>query len=251
MLEVPLIIVIATTVLAQFSNPPAERVMWRIGEVQTIEFKTTFTEFSIALWQEVPEGGSANLGPVVFETTNNAAAKFDWIVQQYDFNLTNSNVFFFWMFEGASSLQGNQSSPRMSSPYFNVTDERPASNSSTAIPTATSNIPTTGIISHPTNTFEPVQNSQQCSDREGSTGISVGAKAGIGISVTIAGLIAILCTCAYMRHAKRLQQYITEPQNGNSHSIYQEEYRVKITPGNLIPQEMPTSANKQGPFELA
>ena len=49
--------------------------------------------------------------------------RFYWTVNTYDFDLRNSDVFFFWMFEGDRSNQGNQTNPQMSSPYFRITEE--------------------------------------------------------------------------------------------------------------------------------
>lgn len=42
--------------------PPYQR--WRVGEVQKIRFRTTYTKYTIALWQQL--NGAAKPGPILF-----------------------------------------------------------------------------------------------------------------------------------------------------------------------------------------
>ncbi|KAI1774903.1 hypothetical protein F4818DRAFT_55245 [Hypoxylon cercidicola] len=227
-----LAIMVMSMVSAQFSNPPPNRVTWKIGEVHSIRFKTKFTTFSIALWQQAPGGGSATLGPIVFETTNDASAEFDWLVQTYFFDLETSNVFFFWMFEGATSLQGNQSSSQMSSSYFNIIRDFPASSSiSTTATTSRALVAETPL---PTSTYIPAYDNQQNDDVKNSGGLSVGAKAGVGVSVSVVSLAAIACIGLYLRHSKRQQGQILE-LDGNVHPVPHDQSWAKT-----VPIEMPT-----------
>ncbi|KAI1480086.1 hypothetical protein F4774DRAFT_379624 [Daldinia eschscholtzii] len=206
-----IVLTIASFCLAQFSNPPADRATWKVGDVQNISFKTEFTTFSIALWQQAPDGGSATLGPIVFQTVNNAATQFTWLVQAYDFDLAISDVFFFWMFEGDPSLQGNQSSPQMSSAFFNLSNETTDSTTTEASPSSTSAFQaatqetTQSTTPAPSSSTidQPGEIAQHDSVQKESGDLSSGAKAGIGISIGLVGLIIIMCVGLYIRKLKK------------------------------------------------
>ncbi|PHH81654.1 hypothetical protein CDD83_3517 [Cordyceps sp. RAO-2017] len=45
--------------------PPYPR--WKAGDVHQIRYRTTYTEYTIALWQQFE--GAAKLGPIVFRTS--------------------------------------------------------------------------------------------------------------------------------------------------------------------------------------
>lgn len=52
---------------AQFYVPgPPPYPTWKTGEVQKIQYRTTFTTYTIALWQEY--NGGATLGPILYRT---------------------------------------------------------------------------------------------------------------------------------------------------------------------------------------
>ncbi|KAI1767825.1 hypothetical protein GGR53DRAFT_71039 [Hypoxylon sp. FL1150] len=248
------LITIALVASAQFSNPPPNRVAWKVGEVQNIKFNTTFTTFSVALWQQAPGGGSATLGPIVFETTNDAAAEFDWLVQTYSFDLDTSNVFFFWMFEGATSLQGNQSSPQMSSPFFTITNDTAVSSSSALTATTSSAItlttsralvPETSSSSSLSSsssspTYSPTYDSQQNSNGSNFGSLSAGARAGIGVSATIAGL-GIACVAIYVRHLRKQQSQVAR-LNDHSPPLPYEQSQSKATPVEMATAHSPRLA---------
>lgn len=51
--------------VAEFFNPgPPPYPTWEVGERQTIRYKTSYTEYTIALWQQLDNAGS--LGPILF-----------------------------------------------------------------------------------------------------------------------------------------------------------------------------------------
>jgi hypothetical protein len=52
-------------VSSQFLTPLTERQLFRVGEVQKIQYRTKLTEYTIALWQQALAGGGATPGPVV------------------------------------------------------------------------------------------------------------------------------------------------------------------------------------------
>ncbi|KND88358.1 hypothetical protein TOPH_06973, partial [Tolypocladium ophioglossoides CBS 100239] len=113
-----------------------------------MRYKTGFASYTIALWQQSLSQASANLGPILYQTTNSPDTEFGWLVQTYDMDLESSNVFFVWLSEGGSSAQGNQSATgKFSSPYFNTT-----SGSTPGSSTATATAPTSTIASPTSST---------------------------------------------------------------------------------------------------
>lgn len=50
----------------QFFQPGVGEV-WRVGDIMTIEYQTTLTNYTIALWQEaLPKANAARKGPILF-----------------------------------------------------------------------------------------------------------------------------------------------------------------------------------------
>ncbi|KAI0110254.1 hypothetical protein F4814DRAFT_426340 [Daldinia grandis] len=225
MISLLLIFTIASLALAQFSNPPPGQATWKVGEVQSISFRTEFTTFSIALWQQAPDGASATLGPIVFQTVNNAATQFTWLVQTYDFDLAVSSVFFFWMFEGDPSLQGNQSSPQMSSSFFNLSNETTVSTTTQATPPSTS---ASQAPLSPTNLESPTESSKNEAIQEDPNELSAGAKAGIGISVSIIGLAIIACIGFYIRKLKKQSHLAVHEPVGSQQVPLKEAWQNNI-----------------------
>ncbi|KAI1415505.1 hypothetical protein F5Y13DRAFT_186999 [Hypoxylon sp. FL1857] len=227
-----LISMVTSLAHAQFSNPPSARATWTVGDIQTINFKTEFTTFNIALWQQDLERESATLGPVVFETTNDAATQFEWLVQTYDFNLTRSNVFFFWMFEGDPSLQGNESSPSTTSPYFDISN-RAVSSIRIITPTPTSSTLASSTSPNLDTTSESTEGEQQTRDPEHDGGPSIGAKVGIGISASLVVLAGVAGAGYCFRSLRKQQKQIDDLQGRYSQSVIQERPLRKDQPVEL------------------
>ncbi|KAI1090934.1 hypothetical protein F5B19DRAFT_493904 [Rostrohypoxylon terebratum] len=250
-----LIIFMASLAFGQFSNPPStssQLVTWNIGQNQEIKFTVDFSTLSVALWQQAPQGGTANLGPIIFQSTN-SKTEFGWQVQTYDFSLDVSNKFYFWVFEGDSSQQGNLSVKSQSSPYFYIVDGSASSSSSTGTPTTTStSTPTTPSNSQTTQTASqsaadviPGENGQTVDTQEKSGGLSVGAKAGIGISASFVGIAVILGAGFCFRRLKRHQQQIEDLQRRHQQSLLTERaQQAHNHPVSLM-------TDKPGPFELS
>ncbi|KAK7992973.1 hypothetical protein PG988_001767 [Apiospora saccharicola] len=96
--------------------------VWMIGEVQTIRWTTTYTDYTISLWQQnIDESGSALQGPTIFQSrTPVAFTQFDWVPQIFSFDLSESNVFFLRLRPGAAEA------PSMRSGYFNISLTSPS-----------------------------------------------------------------------------------------------------------------------------
>lgn len=172
--------------------------------------------------------------------TNDTTAEFDWVVQTFSFDLETSNEFFFWMFEGSTSLQGNQSSPQLPSPYFNITDDSALSISSVTATSTSSraSVTETSLLSP---TYSPTCDGDNSKD---SGGLSVGAKAGIGVSVSIAGLVIIACIGLYVRHSRK-QQSPALKLHDNIPSVPSDQSRPKVTPIEM------STINSSGLAELS
>ncbi|KAJ0162401.1 hypothetical protein CTA2_4629 [Colletotrichum tanaceti] len=254
---------------SQFFSPTQRRELWRIGETKNIRYNTKFTRYTIALWQQALAGGAANLGPVIFrrpprepfitwlrpnmpatdtethtETDEGPLKDFEWEVQSYELDLDSSNVFFFWLFEGDPSAQGNQSAPGMSSAFFNITDQ-PAPKSSAvpvpaplttmtttatdgAAPASTSHVSETSAETQPTPitatrgdlgsaTTRPAAEpngggGSNDSGSAGGGGLSVGAQAGIGVGIGAVAVTCVVCGIMWCRYLRKKQKALEEWQ---------------------------------------
>ncbi|KAK8131632.1 hypothetical protein PG984_008070 [Apiospora sp. TS-2023a] len=96
--------------------------VWTVGEVQTIRWTTTYTDYTISLWQQnIDESGSALQGPTIFQSrTPIAFTQFDWVPQIFHFDLAESNVFFLRLRPVAAEA------PSMRSRYFNISLTSPS-----------------------------------------------------------------------------------------------------------------------------
>ncbi|KAK7932536.1 hypothetical protein PG985_003248 [Apiospora marii] len=98
--------------------------VWTIGEVQTIRWTTTSTDYTISLWQQNIDGsGSASQGPTIFQSrTPIAFTQFDWVPQIFHFDLSESNVFFLRLCPGTGVADSGaaETPSSMRSHYFNI-----------------------------------------------------------------------------------------------------------------------------------
>ncbi|KAK4034209.1 hypothetical protein C8A01DRAFT_39340 [Parachaetomium inaequale] len=246
-------------VYSQFLTPLTERQVFRVGEVQKIQYRTKLTEYTIAIWQQALAGGAANLGPVVVRATNGPEKEFDWLVQLSGFDLDVSNVFFFWLKEGGLENVGSTQVQSMASAYFNVTDEPlPSTSSSTAFsstitssssssstssssssstsstlstasPTAAAN-PLTAT----TNQGETTASNTSSESSEGG-GLPVAAQAGIAVGAAIVGLTAIVCGILWFRYLRKQQRMLVKLQqqlySQPPDAADMEMWKLQIPPG--------------------
>lgn len=147
---------------------------------------------------------------------------FSWEVQLYDFDLSVSNVFFFWLFNGSSSNQGDTSIADLSSAYFNISSDDPPSSSTSASSsttttsgssTATASATTTADADSATDASTTAtttsaagsasSSSSGSSGDGGGGGISTGAGIGIGVGVGVAGFSAVACAALVVWYKRR------------------------------------------------
>lgn len=146
---------------------------------------------------------------------------FNWNVQLYDFDLSTSNVFFLWLYNGSESNQGKSMSDAwsMTSSYFNISNEPVSdvvtsatssslsssttsastqSTSSAATPSTAAGTTATSVAGAPTPSA-----SGSTSTHQGSSGISTGAGIGIGVGVGLAAISAIACVGLVVWYKRR------------------------------------------------
>ncbi|KAI0122161.1 hypothetical protein F4814DRAFT_200711 [Daldinia grandis] len=181
--------------VGKFFNPPnaldgptdyATNPVWTLGEIQTIKFTTTYSNYTIDLWQQSREGDSASAGPSIFQTRSGAVTQFDWSVQAFEFDLSNFDVFFLWL----SPLQSDDPNPlSVTSRYFNIT-RAPASTSTSSSSTSASGSSSTSPPSSSatqSSTSLPAVSPTANPDN----GLSAGASAGIGVGAALVVLALV------------------------------------------------------------
>ncbi|KAK1250082.1 hypothetical protein MKX08_010085 [Trichoderma sp. CBMAI-0020] len=189
--------------MAEFFVPgPPPYPRWKVGEVQQIRYRTTYTEYTIALWQQF--NGAAKLGPVLFQTTNGPDQGFDWLVQSYDLDLNSSDKFYLWLFEGGPSAQGNTSIKNsQSSGFFYISAASTPTNSSSPSPSTTSG--------DPKATSDVSQNKSSAA----GGGLSPGAKAGIGVGAGVAGLAILSAILLFTKYRSKKKKEVEELRSAN------------------------------------
>ncbi|KAJ6444308.1 fatty acid synthase subunit alpha [Purpureocillium lavendulum] len=291
----------ASTLTEFFIPGPPPYPHWTAGALQEIRYRTTLTEYTIAIWQQFE--GAAKLGPILYrtslrprlsfsrrtrgaergecltymfrllltgaETTNGPDQHFYWLVQTYDLDLTISDKFFLWLFEGNSSVQGKASSDRQqqSSGFFYISaalssaspspSPSPSASSSSATwsssfssssPLSPSSSPsgsssslavpaTTGGGSKATGVDGP----QSDSTIAGARDISAGAKAGIGIGAGVAGLGLLSAFLLFIRYRSK--------KNRELQALRLNNYR-DLNPSTSKTAVPPAIVAGQPPFEL-
>ncbi|KAI1740074.1 hypothetical protein F4680DRAFT_419611 [Xylaria scruposa] len=214
--------IVAGQSAGQFFNPPkavegthdySTNPVYMLGETQTIKFTTTYSSYSINLWQEILGQGAASKGQGIFSTENGAVTQFDWQVQLYRFDLSASNVFFLWLNSSTQNSDGTQPMP-VSSHYFNISGNPSPSSSSSSTSSRTdlpTQLPTTSLLPTETKTTTslPIATSSQ-SPAPG--GLNTGAKAGIGVGASLAGVAIITLSWLLFRRSGEKPTYTTPDQ---------------------------------------
>ncbi|KAI1801593.1 hypothetical protein F4811DRAFT_452067 [Daldinia bambusicola] len=184
--------------VGKFFNPPnaidgpadySTNPVWTLGEVQTIKFTTTYSNYTIDLWQESSAGNSASAGPSIFQTRSGAVTQFDWSVQAFEFDLSEFNVFFLWL----SPLVTDDPNPlSVTSRYFNITRASPSSttsssSSSTATSSSSTGTPSSSNTNPPPSSATHSTTSAPAASQtaDASNGLSAGASAGIGVGAAL------------------------------------------------------------------
>lgn len=196
-------------------------VVWYVGQTREVVYDISdidgLENYTIALWQQSIIGGGATLGPVVNSTTlPDVRDSFNWTVQLYDFDLSISNVFFFWLFNGSADSQGDTSVRDVSSAYFNISSEDLSISSTTSTSSSTTSESTSSAtsltaVSATTASAQATASSvtgasdtsSSGSDTSRGGGISTGAGIGIGVGVGLVGVSALACAGLVVWYKRR------------------------------------------------
>ncbi|KAJ3569031.1 hypothetical protein NPX13_g6219 [Xylaria arbuscula] len=228
---------------------------WPLGSTQVVAFTTPWDVYRLELWQQSLAGGSASRSSM-FSYKQMATGKilpqsFQWTVQTYELQLSKSPIFFFWLFNGTDS------DAQQSSAYFNITID--SSSASTNSPSGKS---TSSASTEPSvTTFTPpssIDSSTSISATATSllvdpdnapTGLSAGAKAGVGVGASLGGILILAIAGVLLWKRKRSnkeQQRAAELQDSQSMGY---SYRTPSTVVETV-QYTPKPAEAPSYYEL-
>ncbi|ROW02557.1 hypothetical protein VPNG_07847 [Cytospora leucostoma] len=187
--------------------------VWYVGENQEVTYNILsgddalhdYTQYTIAIWQQDLHKNSASRGPVLNSTTYpEVRSAFNWTVNLYDFDLSSSNVFFLWLFNGSASNQGHAGVWSMTSPYFNISDADPPNSTADATTTASDQANTSaGLVTTSTSASASSSSKPSSDGSTGGGGLSTGAGIGIGVGVGVAGFSAFVCAVLVVWYKRR------------------------------------------------
>lgn len=144
----------------------------------------------------------------VLETTKNGptVTQFDWVVQAYGFDLGKSDKFFFWLFEGDASQQGNQSATSLSSPYFHIKEQSQSSSTPTSQQTIPVSTTPQASTFTPNTTLNADSGQANTDKQEQPKGLSGGSLAGIAVLTTLVGIAALVGVAYWIRRLRKNQK---------------------------------------------
>lgn len=182
------------------------------------------------------------------ETTTGGITTFEWPVQVYNFDLSESNVFLLWLHSGTSSEQGLDDGLSVTSHYFNITGDAStsattdsgstitssasgSSSSTTGSSTsgATDTVTSGGTTDRLSTAVSTLQNTAVSTGSSGTAatattsptdttkpgphgGVPTGTIVGIVIGVCLFGLPGLLgCLLYFWRHRKKQRTGETDP----------------------------------------
>ncbi|KID69053.1 uncharacterized protein G6M90_00g053820 [Metarhizium brunneum] len=232
-----LVLAAVPSVLSQFFNPKSGAI-FTIGGQISVSYKTSLEAYNIALWQQVPDGGAAILGPVILNVTNGPASSFDWTIAVDNLDLTYSKRFFLWLFPNAYA-QGNQSAPgSMSSGYFTIVDKTPGPASTSSSLTTLSTTTTASSSSTAATMGTPTSGPDSQQPKTSDGGLTTGAKAGIGVGIGVGALAIIASGALFLRYRSKKDAEIRELRHemqNKSFAMQSSAYR----PAELMHQPRP------------
>ncbi|CRG84967.1 hypothetical protein PISL3812_02131 [Talaromyces islandicus] len=217
-----------------FSSPCHEPV-WEIGTNQVVAWETSATVYNISFFQQ-------NL------TVAAAIAHVNVFLQLYGFDLSASNVFFFWINHGVNNANWTSS-------YFTITDRSPLPTSTvqTSLPANTAQTspstttaqtslsPKTTQPSLPINTGQTALATDASQLSSASSGLSTQKKVGLGVGLAIGvSLLASLAINAILFY--RRKRYSTSLNTNHRTGLSSENgWQAWTQEGFVQKLETPTS----------
>ncbi|KAJ3556192.1 hypothetical protein NPX13_g10191 [Xylaria arbuscula] len=128
--------------------------------------------------------------------------EFDWKVQLYDFNLSDSNVFYLLLSSNVDE------EPSITCHYFNITDtgsSNAPTSTSTAAPSSSAIKSTlsSSMVTSSTTTSSVTSTSAPSPDNSPAATLSTGVQAGIGIGAALAGLSSVAIAILIYRRLRK------------------------------------------------
>ncbi|KAI1361843.1 hypothetical protein F5Y08DRAFT_313571 [Xylaria arbuscula] len=222
----------------EFVNPPApqeakvfsENPIFVLGQTERLELSTAYHDFSITIFQESLTAAGASFGPSIISVHDGEVKEFDWKVQLYDFNLSDSNIFYLLLSSNVDE------EPSITCHYFNITDTG-SSNAPTATSTAaplSSAIKSTlssSMGTSSTTTSSVTSTSAPSPDNSPAATLSTGTQAGIGIGAALAGLSSVaIAILIYRRLRKQPAQGQGQQDVGSQEPQEPQEYYKYFDP---------------------
>ncbi|KUI74011.1 hypothetical protein VM1G_09595 [Cytospora mali] len=207
---------------ASFTNPHyvtasghgrfKNNIVWYVGQNQEVAYNLTgfngVEAYFINIWQQDLSKSSASKGPTLdsgdFSDGRDRHHSFNWTVQLYDYDLSTSNVFYFWFFN--SSSPEDPSVARIASSFFNISNEDPPGSSDSL---SYSSSTASQFASATTTGVAKASNSSESESSKGGE-VSKRKEIIIGVSVGLAGSLAI-AFAAFLIWSK--QKHSISPHN--------------------------------------
>ncbi|KAI1739224.1 hypothetical protein F4680DRAFT_423189 [Xylaria scruposa] len=207
---------------------------WSLGSTQIVAFSTIWDEYKLEFWQQDLASGAKKSSKFSYTQTagQNTPQSFQWTVQTYEFQLSNSPVFFFWL------RNSDNSSLQQSSAYFNITIDGTSSSSSgltslsTSLSTSTvliGSTSTSNVLSSAFTSTTPISSPSGTPDT--SKGLSAGAAAGVGVGAALGG---ILLGVAGLLYWKRNRSRTGQQRRSELPASQPMEYSIG-SPGTVVP----------------
>jgi hypothetical protein len=139
------------------------------------------------------------------------ADEFDWVVQTFNFDLSESDVFFVWLTRpGVIGITSH---------YFNITKEATSSSSSSTAASSTASTASSGAASTSVSrTSAAAQATNSGPAAPENNGVSSGTKIGIGVGVGF-GVVILVLLSAVVALMLRKRKKRRQPISSSSHMV--------------------------------
>ncbi|KAK8128279.1 hypothetical protein PG984_009387 [Apiospora sp. TS-2023a] len=216
-------------------NPKADPLgaveVWRVGESRTVVFDTPWTEFSVELWQSVgvehvnhtvhgalyQHPGDADLSALELPGQDLPMC-FNWTVESYGLELSNSNMFFFWLRDPSDATRS------VTSPYFNMTTDPSASTNNKFLSFASLEVslgtPTVPPMRTTPTTTAILPASPPAQGGDGR--ISLAVQVGIGVGISVGAICSFVCAaiiCVQLRKKASLKRSAKDSDQESVNSL--------------------------------
>lgn len=188
------------------------------------------------------------------ETTNGPDHEFEWLVQNYNLDLDESDQFFLWLFEGPPSRQGNTSFNQQSSGEFTILDAGTTTTitTSSSAPSASVELPSSSLtvpFTHTTTSGTSETTSSDSQNSQGGDELSAGAKGGIGAGAGVAGVAIISAVLFFLKYRsnKRKLEEMQQQSTINAYQPYLQPSGPAVSHMSKTPLSSPP---QQPPSEL-